>query len=91
MLLQYLTPCSLDDQADEEQGEGIVLGGGPRYPWEGTDRDYKYEEVLNYFFLQILFVFLLNMDLCTLVINKRLFDSLSAEYVRQLSRALHPW
>jgi hypothetical protein len=48
-LLRYLSPRSLDDQAvDEEQGEGIVLGGGPRYPWDGTDRDYKYEEVLKY-------------------------------------------
>ncbi|CAL5061010.1 unnamed protein product [Urochloa decumbens] len=37
-----------DDQAvDDEQGEGIVLGGGPRYPWDGTDRDYKYEELLD--------------------------------------------
>jgi hypothetical protein len=26
-----------------------VLGGGPRYPWEGTDRDYKYEEVADFF------------------------------------------
>jgi len=26
-----------------------VLGGAAatRYPWEGTDRDYKYEEVFN--------------------------------------------
>jgi len=29
---------------EDEQGEGIVLGGS-RYPWEGTDRDYHYEEV----------------------------------------------
>lgn len=37
-----------DDQAvDDEQGEGIMLGGGPRYPWDGTDRDYKYEELLD--------------------------------------------
>jgi hypothetical protein len=47
--LQYLTPCFSDDQAVEEQGEGIVLGSVPTYPWEGTDRDYKYEEVLKYF------------------------------------------
>ncbi|ONM26217.1 Eukaryotic translation initiation factor 2 subunit beta [Zea mays] len=36
------------DQVVEEQGDGIVLGGGPTYPWEGTDRDYKYEEVIKY-------------------------------------------
>jgi len=36
-----------DDQAVEEQGEGIVLGSVPTYPWEGTDRDYKYEELLT--------------------------------------------
>lgn len=30
--------------AEDEQGQGIVLGG-TRFPWEGTDRDYKYEEV----------------------------------------------
>ncbi|KAL6896861.1 hypothetical protein ACP4OV_007433 [Aristida adscensionis] len=35
------------DRNEEEEGEGIVLGGGPRYPWEGTDRDYKYEELLD--------------------------------------------
>lgn len=32
---------------EDEQGEGIVLGGLTRYPWEGTDRDYKYEELLD--------------------------------------------
>jgi len=87
--LQYLSPYSLDDQADEEQGEGIVLGGGPRYPWEGTDRDYTYEEVLKYFSANS--IFYLNMDLCALLlINTRLFDSLLVEYVKRFSIALHP-
>ncbi|KAF0907545.1 hypothetical protein E2562_018358 [Oryza meyeriana var. granulata] len=37
----------LDDQiVEEEEGEGIVLGA-PRYPWEGTDRDYNYDELLG--------------------------------------------
>lgn len=31
---------------EDEEGEGIVLGV-VRYPWEGTDRDYKYEELLD--------------------------------------------
>ncbi|XP_072961064.1 eukaryotic translation initiation factor 2 subunit beta-like [Typha angustifolia] len=31
---------------EDEEGEGIVLGGA-QYPWEGTDRDYKYEELLG--------------------------------------------
>jgi hypothetical protein len=44
-----------------------VLGGGPRYPWEGTDRDYKYEEVLKYFSANS--IFHLNRDLC-IIINK---------------------
>ncbi|KAI3994145.1 hypothetical protein MKX01_012402 [Papaver californicum] len=36
----------LDDQVkEEEEGEGIVLQ--TRYPWEGTDRDYEYEELLG--------------------------------------------
>ncbi|EFJ17507.1 hypothetical protein SELMODRAFT_114331, partial [Selaginella moellendorffii] len=30
---------------EDEEGEGIVLG--PRYPWEGTDREYFYEELLG--------------------------------------------
>uniref|UniRef100_A0A0D6R0N3 Eukaryotic translation initiation factor 2 subunit beta n=1 Tax=Araucaria cunninghamii TaxID=56994 RepID=A0A0D6R0N3_ARACU len=30
---------------EDEEGEGISLH--PRYPWEGTDRDYKYEELLD--------------------------------------------
>ncbi|VAH90671.1 unnamed protein product [Triticum turgidum subsp. durum] len=39
---------TLDDQVGEdEQGEGIVLGGATQYPWEGTDRDYKYDELLG--------------------------------------------
>jgi hypothetical protein len=50
-LLLLFNICAPDDQVrDDEEGEGIVLGGGAaatRYPWEGTDRDYKYEEVLN--------------------------------------------
>ena len=49
LLLQF-NICAPDDQAGEdEEGEGIVLGGAAatRYPWEGTDRDYKYEEVFN--------------------------------------------
>ncbi|KAF3778423.1 Eukaryotic translation initiation factor 2 subunit beta [Nymphaea thermarum] len=29
---------------ENEEGEGIVL---QRYPWEGSDRDYKYEELLD--------------------------------------------
>ena len=28
---------------DDEEGEGIVLRS--QYPWEGTTRDYYYEEV----------------------------------------------
>jgi hypothetical protein len=32
---------------EDEEGEGIVLGGAPSYPWDGTDRDYKYEEVFD--------------------------------------------
>lgn len=36
-----------DQIGEDEQGEGIVLGGGTRLPWEGTDRDYKYEELLG--------------------------------------------
>ncbi|KAL5974824.1 hypothetical protein ACLOJK_031496, partial [Asimina triloba] len=37
----------LDDDhiGEDEEGEGIVLLS--RYPWEGTDRDYKYEELLD--------------------------------------------
>jgi len=41
---------ALDDQiGEDEQGEGIVLGGTvtTQYPWEGTDRDYKYDELLG--------------------------------------------
>ncbi|KAF9595865.1 hypothetical protein IFM89_005351 [Coptis chinensis] len=36
----------LDDQIeDNEEGEGIMLQQG--YPWEGSDRDYQYEELLG--------------------------------------------
>ncbi|THG14023.1 hypothetical protein TEA_023273 [Camellia sinensis var. sinensis] len=32
-------------QGEDEKGEGIVLQS--RYPWEGSDRDYDYEELLS--------------------------------------------
>ncbi|CAI5515758.1 unnamed protein product [Closterium sp. Naga37s-1] len=32
---------------DDEEAEGIELGGPTKLPWEGTDRDYKYEELLG--------------------------------------------
>ncbi|KAG6523133.1 eukaryotic translation initiation factor 2 subunit beta-like [Zingiber officinale] len=35
-----------DQVGEDEEGEGIVLGVS-RYPWEGTDRDYIYEELLG--------------------------------------------
>jgi hypothetical protein len=47
-----LSIYSPDDQiGEDEQGEGIVLGGVTQYPWEGTDRDYKYDEVIGTSFL----------------------------------------
>jgi translation initiation factor 2 subunit 2 len=47
-----LSIYSPDDQiGEDEQGEGIVLGGVTQYPWEGTDRDYKYDEVIDTSFL----------------------------------------
>lgn len=33
----------VDHNAEDEEGEGIVLQS--RNPWEGSDRDYEYEEV----------------------------------------------
>ena len=33
----------LDHIGEDEEGEGISLH--PRYPWEGSDRDYEYDEV----------------------------------------------
>ncbi|XP_042475650.1 eukaryotic translation initiation factor 2 subunit beta-like [Macadamia integrifolia] len=34
-----------DHVGEDEEGEGIVLG--QKYPWEGSDRDYEYEELLG--------------------------------------------
>ena len=34
----------LDSTSQDEEGEGIVLEEN-KLPWEGTDRDYQYEEV----------------------------------------------
>jgi len=33
----------LDHTGKDEEEDGIMLQ--PRYPWEGSDRDYEYEEV----------------------------------------------
>jgi len=35
----------LDDNAEDDEGEAAALQ--VRYPWEGSDRDYKYEELLG--------------------------------------------
>ncbi|XP_061367927.1 eukaryotic translation initiation factor 2 subunit beta-like [Gastrolobium bilobum] len=35
----------LDDHAEEDEGDDISLQ--PRYPWEGSDRDFEYEELLG--------------------------------------------
>ncbi|PIA38520.1 hypothetical protein AQUCO_02700016v1 [Aquilegia coerulea] len=35
-----------DKLGEDEEGEGIILEHS-RYPWEGSDRDYKYEELLG--------------------------------------------
>ncbi|KAM7470033.1 hypothetical protein LguiA_008216 [Lonicera macranthoides] len=37
----------LDDPVAEEEGEGIVLQQQQRLPWEGSDRDYEYDELLG--------------------------------------------
>ena len=34
----------IDTIGEDGEGEGIVL---QQYPWEGSDRDYEYEEVLE--------------------------------------------
>lgn len=40
------TEDDIDDHiGEDEEGEGIELR--PRYSWEGTDRDYEYEELLS--------------------------------------------
>uniref|UniRef100_A0A2N9EX87 Uncharacterized protein n=1 Tax=Fagus sylvatica TaxID=28930 RepID=A0A2N9EX87_FAGSY len=44
-----------DHIGEDEEGEGIVLH--TRYPWEGTDRDYEYEERAGCKELCIRFVF----------------------------------
>ncbi|KAL6275483.1 hypothetical protein ACE6H2_019084 [Prunus campanulata] len=36
----------LNEGAGDEEGEGIVLEA-PSYPWEGSDREYSYEELLD--------------------------------------------
>ncbi|KAK4282820.1 hypothetical protein QN277_014149 [Acacia crassicarpa] len=35
----------LDDHSGEDEGEGDALA--PHYPWEGSDRDYLYEELIG--------------------------------------------
>jgi len=35
----------LDHAGEDEKGEGADLQQQQRNPWDGTDRDYEYEEV----------------------------------------------
>lgn len=39
----------LDDGDDEETGEGIDLHSQMKLPWEGSERDYGYQEVSGLF------------------------------------------
>lgn len=48
LTLRALAGADLDAE-DDEPAEAIELGSA--YPWEGTDRDYKYEEVRLHFFI----------------------------------------
>lgn len=54
----------LDHAADDEQGEGIVLEA--RDPWEGSDRDYEYEEVWLLFSCYMITHFMEMVDLSVL-------------------------
>ncbi|GAA0148230.1 hypothetical protein Leryth_022139 [Lithospermum erythrorhizon] len=35
------------DASDEDEAAGEIILGQHKYPWEGSDRDYKYEELLG--------------------------------------------
>ena len=54
---------SLDPIEEDEEGEGIVLQQ-QKLPWEGTDRDYKYEEVQ--FSIAQIIIFLYGIFMCQL-------------------------
>lgn len=41
----------LPEEDDDEEAEGIVLEE-VRFPWEGSDRDYKYDEVSDEYLLR---------------------------------------
>lgn len=43
MFFYMLLTTYLDQIDGNEEGDGLVLQ--QRYPWEGSDRDYEYEEV----------------------------------------------
>lgn len=59
----------LDHAAEDENGEGIVLES--RDPWEGSDRDYEYEEVLLLFccYLSTLFMDIVDLSLLQTIIS----------------------
>lgn len=55
----------VDHIGEDEEAEGIVLQ--PQLPWEGSDRDYEYEEVTHAFAFRVLVIeILLQLHLCSL-------------------------
>jgi hypothetical protein len=87
-LLLWLSTVYPGEQVrEDEDGEGIVLGDAPRYPWDGTDRDYKYEEVFD--------ASLCNIICCPIGVGpwwySEIYVNSYKNYLRVLSRTGHPW
>lgn len=63
--LNICSVCFLDPIGEDEEGEGIVLQE-QKLPWEGTDRDYIYEEVCNSSYYTLCLKFKSNSYFCLL-------------------------
>ncbi|KAF5944071.1 hypothetical protein HYC85_018148 [Camellia sinensis] len=72
------------DKSEDEEGEGIVLQS--RYPWEGSDRDYDYDELLPS--SELLWITLTTLTVvhsgCDITLATRLFISAARHPARLL-------
>jgi hypothetical protein len=46
----------LDHAEDDDEEEAVALQ--PRYPWEGSDRDYQYEEVCHFVLSDVQYIYI---------------------------------
>jgi hypothetical protein len=56
MNTKHLVDLLLLDHAEDDEEEAVALQ--PRYPWEGSDRNYQYEEVCHFVLSDVQYIYI---------------------------------